>query len=53
MPARPARRLAGLLAGLALLGGGWVWVRDSPLVAVRDVQVTGATGPRPTRSAPR
>ena len=46
MPVRPARRLAGLLAGLAFLGGGWVWVRDSSLVAVRDVQVTGATGPQ-------
>jgi len=46
MPAAPARRLAGLLAGLALLGGGWAWVRDSPLVTVRDVEVAGATGPQ-------
>lgn len=45
MPA-PARRLAGLLAGLALVGGSWVWVRDSSLVAVRDVEVSGATGPQ-------
>jgi len=46
MPARSVRRLAGPLAGLAVLGGGWLFVRDSPLVAVRDVQVTGATGPQ-------
>ncbi len=46
MPAASARRLAGLVAGLALLGGSWVWVRDSSLVTVRDVHVTGASGPQ-------
>ncbi len=30
---------------LALLGGVWVWLRDSSLVAVRSVQVAGASGP--------
>ena len=29
----------------ALLLGGWLWVRDSSLVAVTKVTVTGATGP--------
>ena len=32
-------------AALALLAGGWMWLRDSPLVAVRRVTVTGASGP--------
>ena len=30
---------------LALLGGGWLWVRDSPLVSVERVTVTGLRGP--------
>jgi cell division protein FtsQ len=30
---------------LALLGGGWIWFRDSSLVAVQRVTVTGASGP--------
>jgi cell division protein FtsQ len=33
----------GLITVLALAGGGWMWLRDSTLVAVRDVQVTGVT----------
>ncbi|MEA2390146.1 MAG: cell division protein FtsQ [Solirubrobacteraceae bacterium] len=32
-----------LLAVLA--GGGWLWLRDSSLVSVRRVQITGLTGP--------
>jgi len=28
-----------------LLGAGWLWLRDSSLVAVRQVRVTGLTGP--------
>ena len=32
-----------LIAVLALLGGGWVWLRDSSLVRVRDVEITGVT----------
>lgn len=27
------------------LGGGWLWFRDSPLVAVQKVTVTGESGP--------
>jgi cell division protein FtsQ len=29
----------------AALAGGWLWLRDSPLVAVRQVRVVGAAGP--------
>ncbi len=29
---------------MALLGGGWLWLRNSPLVAVERVQVTGVQG---------
>lgn len=36
--------IAGLLT-VALLAGGWLWVRDSSLVAVRKVTITGVTGP--------
>lgn len=37
------------VAVLALLGGGWLWVRDSSLVAVRKVTITGAYGPEATQ----
>jgi cell division protein FtsQ len=30
---------------LGILGGGWLWLRDSSLVSVQQVSVTGATGP--------
>jgi cell division protein FtsQ len=43
---RPGLRLAlALVVMLALLGGVWLWLRDSSLVAVRRVTVTGANGP--------
>jgi cell division protein FtsQ len=29
----------------ALLGGGWLWLRDSSLVAVRHVEISGVSGP--------
>ena len=46
LPRRPpARAVAGCAAVLALLGAGWLWLRDSSLVAVRHVTVTGLTGP--------
>jgi cell division protein FtsQ len=35
-----------LALGAPLLGGGWMWLRDSSLVAVRHVSVTGVHGPR-------
>jgi cell division protein FtsQ len=49
-----ARRLVlATLALVAVLGGGWLWLRDSSLVAVKRVTVTGVSGPdaRPIRSA--
>jgi cell division protein FtsQ len=42
------RRRIALLAVIALgglLGGGFLWFRDSPLVAVEQVNVFGASGP--------
>jgi cell division protein FtsQ len=39
------RVLLAAVAVLALLGGGWLWVRDSSLVAVRKVAITGVYGP--------
>jgi cell division protein FtsQ len=40
----PVRAVAGCAAVLVLLGGGWLWLRDSSLVAVRQVSVSGLTG---------
>jgi cell division protein FtsQ len=37
------------VAVLAVLAGAWVWVRDSSLVAVNHVTVTGVTGPDASR----
>jgi cell division protein FtsQ len=37
--------LIALVALLLALGGGWLWLRDSSLVAVKRVSVSGATGP--------
>ena len=50
LPALPKVRrpsltvVVSLLVAVALLLGGWVWLRDSSLVAVTNVTVTGATG---------
>jgi cell division protein FtsQ len=41
----PPRILAIAVAALALAALGWFWLRDSPLVAVGDVTVTGVSGP--------
>jgi cell division septal protein FtsQ len=35
----------GLLVALPLLGGGWFWLRDSSLVAVEHVHISGVHGP--------
>ena len=40
----PARAVAGCACALALLAGGWLWLRDSGLVAVDNVSVTGLSG---------
>ncbi len=34
-----------VLAAVLLLGGAWLWVRDSSLVAVRRVSIVGVYGP--------
>jgi cell division protein FtsQ len=39
------RAIVCLLIAALALGGGWLWVRDSSLVAVTKVSITGATGP--------
>ncbi|MGN6373348.1 MAG: cell division protein FtsQ/DivIB [Solirubrobacteraceae bacterium] len=47
LPARyrfPWRAVVGTLLGACLLGGGWVWLRDSSLVAVNQVQISGVRG---------
>jgi cell division protein FtsQ len=43
---RPGPRLlAGLLGGLIVLGGMYLWLRDSALVAVQNVRIVGTSGP--------
>lgn len=45
-PRRPRRRTLILLAlAVVLLGGGWLWLRDSSLVAVERVDIRGLSGP--------
>lgn len=34
-----------LLAVVAVIGGGWIWLRDSSLVSVRRVSISGVYGP--------
>jgi cell division protein FtsQ len=43
-PRLSRRTVAGALVALALLVPGALWLRDSSLVAVSHVQITGATG---------
>jgi cell division protein FtsQ len=43
---RPGLRLIAVLVALGLLlGGAYLWLRDSSLVSVRHVTVTGVSGP--------
>jgi cell division protein FtsQ len=43
---RPSPRTVMVLAAVAaLVLGGWLWLRDSSLVSVRRVTVTGVSGP--------
>jgi cell division protein FtsQ len=37
--------LLSILGALPLLGGGWLWLRDSSLVSVERVKVSGVHGP--------
>jgi cell division protein FtsQ len=45
MPRPRARLIAVLVAILLVLGGAWLWLRDSSLVAVNHVVVSGERGP--------
>jgi cell division protein FtsQ len=49
LPRPPLRATAAFLCVTGVLGGLWLWLRDSPLVAVRDVTVTGVSGPDAAR----
>jgi len=40
-----SRRLLAALAALVALGGAWLWLRDSSLVSVERVTVSGLHGP--------
>lgn len=42
----PSRKLGIVAAVVLVLAGGFMWLRDSPLVAVQRVTVTGADGPQ-------
>jgi cell division protein FtsQ len=42
-PRFPVRLLAVLVLVAVVLGGGWVWLRDSSLVGVKTVYVTGVS----------
>ncbi len=45
-PPRPGAPLVGGLVALVLvLGGAYVWLRDSSLVSVQRVRITGVSGP--------
>jgi len=44
MPRRPLRWLAIALVALSALGGAWMWLRDSTLVSVEHVHISGAHG---------
>jgi cell division protein FtsQ len=39
------RVVLGVAGALLLLGGAWLWLRDSSLVAVEKVTITGVSGP--------
>jgi|HubBroStandDraft_3_1064219.scaffolds.fasta_scaffold04931_2 cell division protein FtsQ len=41
---RALRTLSCVLIALALLGGGWLWLRGSSFVAVRSVRIAGVHG---------
>jgi cell division protein FtsQ len=45
LPRPGPRVLVAMLAVVALAAGGWVWLRNSSLVAVRQVTITGVSGP--------
>jgi cell division protein FtsQ len=48
LPRPLVRGLVVALIALVVLGGGWLWLRDSSLVSVDHVTVTGVHGPDST-----
>jgi len=44
---RPRMRIAMVVtvAAIPILGGGWLWLRQSPFVSVQRVQIAGVSGP--------
>src|SRR5215470_12473122 len=50
LPRRPpARAVVACVGVFALFVGAWLWLRDSSLVAVRQVDVTGLSGSQAPR----
>jgi cell division protein FtsQ len=49
LPRPRPRVVVAIVAVLAVLGGAWLWVRQSSLVAVKRVSVAGASGPDATQ----
>jgi cell division protein FtsQ len=49
MPGVPPRVVLVAAAALAVLALGWLWLRDSSLVAVNRVTITGVSGPDASR----
>jgi cell division protein FtsQ len=42
LPRLPVKAMLAIIGLVVLLLAGWLWLRDSSLVAVRDVEITGA-----------
>jgi cell division protein FtsQ len=49
LPRIPLRFVVAALLLAAALAGGWMWLRDSELVRVRDVRVIGTSSPAEAR----
>ena len=49
LPRPRPRVIAALAAIIIIAGGGWLWLRSSSLVAVRQVSITGVSGPDAAR----
>ena len=43
LPRVPPRALLALVLAVGLLAGGWMWLRDAPLVQVDDVTIVGVS----------
>ena len=53
LASRKATVAAAALLALVVLGAMFLWLRDSSLVGVRQVDITGVPGARRTTSAAR